>query len=333
MLGIVAGAAVAEADVEIAVGTERQVAAVVVRERLRDERVAAAPPAQIEPRAGSATSGSADRRKRATTVSPARVGEVDEEAAARRVVGRESQPEQPVLAARGDRRRADRESRAGSTRAVADDADAAALLDDELDGAIEGILDEGDRRGQPRRRAPGAQRGLREDLVAWPSRPRSGGPRPARISKHSPAWNNRSARIDPQRVSYRSGAMMATVHRLWVAITFLATAACGAGTQPRVAQLPAPAAPNPSLAASASAGIRPLRQSFPDRSLTLCHLRRRRSHRNGGRLVFSDGRAQWLLVQRQTPRHVQPARTRSSSRLSRSPEDGRPFSKARVHPR
>ena len=43
-------------DVQIAVRTEREVAAVVVRERLRDEALAA-PATQIEARPGSATSG------------------------------------------------------------------------------------------------------------------------------------------------------------------------------------------------------------------------------------------------------------------------------------
>ena len=75
MIGIVAGAAVAEADVEEAVGTEREVAAVVIRERLRDERLARrAAPAQIEARRRhrpiTPLSG---RRNRATTVSPERL--------------------------------------------------------------------------------------------------------------------------------------------------------------------------------------------------------------------------------------------------------------------
>ena len=68
--GIVARAAVAQADVEEAVGPERHVAAVVVGERLLDERTAVGPH-QVE-RASwrSATSGSAVRRNRATTVWP-----------------------------------------------------------------------------------------------------------------------------------------------------------------------------------------------------------------------------------------------------------------------
>ena len=53
MVGIVAGSAVAEADVQVAVRTEGEMAAVVIRERLRDRgRSARAAEAQIEPRRG-----------------------------------------------------------------------------------------------------------------------------------------------------------------------------------------------------------------------------------------------------------------------------------------
>ena len=71
VIGIVARSAVAHADVEIAVGAEREVAAVVIRERLRDERRAAgAAPAQVESRARDrrradrSSAGSARRRCR-----------------------------------------------------------------------------------------------------------------------------------------------------------------------------------------------------------------------------------------------------------------------------
>ena len=70
MVGIVAGSAVAEADVEKAVGPEREVAAVVVRERLLDEALRA-PSAGRTRDDGSATRGFEERMKRATTVSPA----------------------------------------------------------------------------------------------------------------------------------------------------------------------------------------------------------------------------------------------------------------------
>ena len=72
MRGIVAGTAIAQADVEKTVGTEREVPAVVVRERLRDERRAARPFQRRSNReSASAIRGSANRRYRATTVSPA----------------------------------------------------------------------------------------------------------------------------------------------------------------------------------------------------------------------------------------------------------------------
>ena len=60
-----------EADVEVTVGPEREMPAVVIRERLRDERGAA--PAQVERDRTGSTPGRErrDRRKRATTVSPA----------------------------------------------------------------------------------------------------------------------------------------------------------------------------------------------------------------------------------------------------------------------
>ncbi len=58
MIGIVTGAAIAEADVEIAVGAEREVAAVVIGEWLRDEGGAAgAVEAQIEPGCGVGDEG------------------------------------------------------------------------------------------------------------------------------------------------------------------------------------------------------------------------------------------------------------------------------------
>ena len=95
---IAAAAAVAQADVEIAVGTKRQVAAVVIRERLLDE-AAAVGPHQVEARAGI------DRALRVARVArdhgvAVEIGEVDVEAPRGRVVGREREPEQPALAAR-----------------------------------------------------------------------------------------------------------------------------------------------------------------------------------------------------------------------------------------
>ena len=52
MIGIVARAAVAEADVEVAVGSEREMPAVVIRERLRDDGGAVGRQSEIEARSG-----------------------------------------------------------------------------------------------------------------------------------------------------------------------------------------------------------------------------------------------------------------------------------------
>ena len=116
MIRIVAGAAVAQADVEKAVGAEREVAAVVIRERLRDEARPPAPPQRRSKR----DAGIGDERIRRTPEArddrvAGGVREVDVEAAARRVVGRERQAEQAALAAGRRSRRSDRESPAAST--------------------------------------------------------------------------------------------------------------------------------------------------------------------------------------------------------------------------
>ena len=81
-----------------------------------------------------------------------RFGEVDEEAAARRV-GRERQPEQSAFAA-GQNDVTQIEEVVAEHGAAANGADAARLLDDVLHAAIEGILDERDRRGEAGRVDP-----------------------------------------------------------------------------------------------------------------------------------------------------------------------------------
>ena len=140
MIGIVARPAVAHPDVQIAVRPEHQVAAVVVRERLRDERRAATP-LQIE-----AGRGVRDERIRRRSAEPRDhgVAGVDEEPSARRV-RREREAEQPAFAAR-QHRAAEIQEVGVRREAAADRADASALLDDELDGAVGGILDERERR-------------------------------------------------------------------------------------------------------------------------------------------------------------------------------------------
>ena len=160
MIRIVAGTAVAHADIEKAVGPEREVAAVVIRERLS---ISARPPAPFQRRSkredGSATSGSADRRKRATTVSPAVLVKLTKKRPLDGI-GRERQPEQTLLAA-GPHRAVRSRNAAGSSRAAANGADPAALLDDELHGRIGGILDEGERRRKTGRVDAAAQRAAR----------------------------------------------------------------------------------------------------------------------------------------------------------------------------
>src|SRR5438093_391155 len=100
MAGIVARSAVAQADIQKAIGAENQIAAVVVRERLSDERGAArSVPAQVESRTRIGDQGIRRTLKSRDDSVAAEVGEVHEEAAARRVIGRNCHPEQSALAA------------------------------------------------------------------------------------------------------------------------------------------------------------------------------------------------------------------------------------------
>ena len=98
--------------------------------------------------AGSATSALSDRpfETRHDRV-PVRVGEVDEEPARHRVVGRKREAEQAPLAAGGNDAR-HIEERCRQQRAVVDHSNPPALLDDELDVRRRGILDELDRSAQ-----------------------------------------------------------------------------------------------------------------------------------------------------------------------------------------
>ncbi len=105
MIGVVAGPAIAEADVQVTVRAEREMSAVVVRERLRDRgRPVRTTEAEIEPRRriGDERIGRAAKPRHHRVAGPVR--EVDEEASARRV-GRERESEQAALAA-GEHRRA-----------------------------------------------------------------------------------------------------------------------------------------------------------------------------------------------------------------------------------
>src|SRR4029079_2281747 len=103
MRRIVARTAVAETDIEEPIGPECQMTDVVIGERLGDRRGAVgAAPTQVEPRCDVG-----DDRRRASEAGDdgvARsIGEVDEEAAARRRVRRERKTEQSLFAARDNR--------------------------------------------------------------------------------------------------------------------------------------------------------------------------------------------------------------------------------------
>jgi hypothetical protein len=143
MVGVVARSAVAESDVEISVGTEREVAAVVIRERLRDDP-ACAFELQVEARRRIR-----DERIRRPQESrddgvAIRIREVDEEAAARRVIGREDETEQTALAAARDSA-GQIEEIGCERRAAANDTNTAGLLNDELHRAIRRVLHECER--------------------------------------------------------------------------------------------------------------------------------------------------------------------------------------------
>ena len=126
----------------------------------------AAPPAPPQRRsnrdAGVGDQRIADRRNRATTVSPERLVKLTKKRPLA-AVGRERQAEQPPLAACKHDSDASRGSRPGQHRAVAHDSDRPALLDDELDAAIEWILNERDRCGEAGRIDLQAKPALRDE--------------------------------------------------------------------------------------------------------------------------------------------------------------------------
>ena len=84
MVGIVSGAAVAQTDVEIAVRSKHEVAAVVIRERLDDERAGLAGHQRKSNRDAGIGDERIGRRPQETRDDgvAGRIGEVDEEAAA-----------------------------------------------------------------------------------------------------------------------------------------------------------------------------------------------------------------------------------------------------------
>ena len=95
--------------------------------------------------AASATTGFvADRLKRATTVWPDGIREVDEKPAGLSVVRREGETKQPTLSTRVNcARQVEKIGR--EDRSVAHNPDPSALLNDELHGPVGGILDKRNR--------------------------------------------------------------------------------------------------------------------------------------------------------------------------------------------
>ena len=145
---IAAASAVTHADVEVAIGAECKVTAVVVRERLHDVIESALPDHPLLGRRVGDERIAARwlvARDDAVAVRGFRV--VDVEASARRVVRRKREPQQSLFAARDDAARHVEEIGAEQD-AVLDHADASALLDDVLNRWIAGILNEPDRSAQ-----------------------------------------------------------------------------------------------------------------------------------------------------------------------------------------
>ena len=164
--GIVAAAAVAHADVEVAVGAEAQRAAVVIRERLRDRQDDSL---RTSASARFAIAGAdAIRRDHRRAVAGARV--VDVEPAVGRVLRMKREAQQAALAAGDDQPPRCRGTAWRATHAVAQDADGSALLDDEeAAAAVAGMRDVDGRRepaGNDGARNRRHRRGCRADGTA-----------------------------------------------------------------------------------------------------------------------------------------------------------------------
>ena len=140
---IVAAAPVAHADVQKPVRSEREIAAVVIGERVEDERLSVRPD-EVEPRAGVGDERIAIRSKEPGDHDMAgRVRKADIEPPRGSVVGRKREAKQPLFRTMRDVR-GEVEKRRGQQRAVLDDLDDAALLDDILQRGVRRVLHERD---------------------------------------------------------------------------------------------------------------------------------------------------------------------------------------------
>ena len=140
MVGIVAGAAIAEADVQVTVGTERQMSAVMIRERVIDKALRPAEQ-QVEARHRIGHEPIARSAKARDDVVAGWIRERHKKPAAIGVIGRKGQTEQAAFAAKRDAVR-DVEKIGRKHGAVLHNADAPVLLHDKLDIAIRRVLHE-----------------------------------------------------------------------------------------------------------------------------------------------------------------------------------------------
>jgi hypothetical protein len=141
---VVSRAAVAEADVEIAVGAEGEMAAVVIGERLLDVGTAVRPhEIAARLRRGRVTVVGAAFEARHHGV-PVAVGEVDEHAAGVDRTRREGEAQQPALAAAADGVAQVQEGRLAHRRPFEHE-DEPALRDDQERARGGRVLDHGDR--------------------------------------------------------------------------------------------------------------------------------------------------------------------------------------------
>jgi hypothetical protein len=142
MIRVVCRPAVAKTDVEEPIRAERKVSAVVIGEWLRDERgSSSSTPMQIEPRRGIGNHRIGRPHKARDDGVSSKICKVDEESAACCVIGRKGEPEKPALSARAHGCTEIQEI-GWQNYAVADDANATALLDYILHVAVGWILDE-----------------------------------------------------------------------------------------------------------------------------------------------------------------------------------------------